>query len=109
MVIDFVGRSSQIEKLWEWFLDPVSRRWALSGDGGKGKSALAYQSATEVQREGPEPIQIIIWISAKRRRFEEGSVIAIDNPDFSNLDSALSRILSEYGWGEDAEAPMATK
>src|ERR1019366_9510158 len=54
IVVDFVGRQPEIERLWEWFRDPVSRRWALSGEGGKGKSALAFKFATEVKFAAPE-------------------------------------------------------
>jgi hypothetical protein len=48
VVSEFVGRQVELEELRKWFSDPTSRRWALSGEGGKGKSALAYRFATEV-------------------------------------------------------------
>jgi hypothetical protein len=77
IVVDFVGRQAEIDRLWEWFRDPISRRWALSGEGGKGKSALAFKFATEVKFAAPEPFQAVLWLSAKKRRFEEGRILEI--------------------------------
>ncbi len=109
IVVDFVGRQAEIERLWEWFRDPVSRRWALSGEGGKGKSALAFKFATEVKFAAPEPFQAVLWLSAKKRRFEEGRIVEIAQPDFGDLDSALSRLLIHYGWTEELERPTESK
>ncbi|HKQ87306.1 MAG TPA: hypothetical protein VJS43_11135, partial [Candidatus Acidoferrales bacterium] len=55
IVVDFVGRDHEKRRLWDWFRDPVSRRWALAGEGGKGKSAIAFSFATEVKFNAPEP------------------------------------------------------
>jgi len=109
IVVDFVGRQTEIDELWRWFSDPTSRRWALSGEGGKGKSALAYRFATDVKLRAPEPYQLILWISAKTRRFEEGATVPIAEPDFVDLDSALTRILLEYGWEEEAQSGLEKK
>src|SRR5262249_12720952 len=109
VVIEFVGRNAEIERLWEWFSNPASRRYALAGEGGKGKSALAYKFATEVQFKAPEPFQIVLWVSAKRKRFEEGTVVSIENPDFFNLETALNRILTEYGWVDELEQSIDRK
>jgi hypothetical protein len=109
IVIDFVGRTPELAALWEWFLDPVSRRWALAGEGGKGKTALAYKFALEVKFEAPAPFQVILWLSAKKRRFQEGSVVPVGQPDFSGFDDALSRILVHYGWFEEASYPTERK
>ncbi len=108
IVIDFIGRKKEKKDLWEWFKDPVSRRWALSGEGGKGKSALAYNFALEVKFEAPQPFQTVFWLTAKKVRFLEGSVIATE-PDFSDLDSVLSRILTFYGWVDEVAYPTESK
>ena len=52
VVVDFVGRKHELGHLREWLVDPHARRWLLTGDGGKGKSAIAYQLATEVAHRG---------------------------------------------------------
>lgn len=65
IVVDFVGRGTEIDRLWEWFSDPVSRRFALAGEGGKGKTACAYNFATQVQFKAPQPYQVVLWVRSK--------------------------------------------
>ena len=57
----------------------------------------------------PPPYQLVLWLSAKKRRFQEGKVDEINRPDFHNLDSALSQILVQYGWIDEAEFPVERK
>ncbi|NNB95033.1 hypothetical protein HI113_14125 [Corallococcus exiguus] len=109
IVVDFVGRTTELDALRTWFADPLSRRWVLVGDGGKGKSALAYAFAEEIKQRAPEPFQLVIWMSAKLKRFQEGHTQKIDEPDFSDLDSALSKMLVLYGWSEHINSPLETK
>jgi len=108
IVIGFVGRREEMNDLWKWFSDPVSRKWALAGEGGKGKSALAYNFALAVAMEAPQPFQTVFWLSAKRKRFLEGATIEAE-PDFNDLDSVLSRILGYYGWTDEVEYPTESK
>lgn len=109
IVVQFVGREKELTQLREWFSDPVSRRWALAGEGGKGKSALAFNFAFEVKLTAPPPFQTVVWLSAKRRQFIEGQIVSIAKPDFYDLNSALACILSHYGWVEDLETPTETR
>jgi hypothetical protein len=55
IVVDFVGRESELQRLWERFEDPITRRWLLAGEGGKGKSALAFEFGKQVKMNGPAP------------------------------------------------------
>lgn len=109
IVVKFSGREKEMQELWEWFNDPVSRRWALAGEGGKGKTALAYNFAFEVKMKAPPPYQVILWLSAKKRRFLEGRVVHIQEPDFFDLDSALRSLLTQYGWLDEIGLPVETK
>ncbi len=43
MYDQFVGRTAELERLWEWLVDQSAGRWVLVGEGGKGKSTVAYQ------------------------------------------------------------------
>jgi hypothetical protein len=101
IVVDFVGREAELKTVRDWFDDPLSRRWALAGEGGKGKSAVAYHFAMEVKLRAPEPFRIVMWLSAKKRRFEEGTVTIITNPDFEDLEGALDGLLRQFGWIEE--------
>jgi tetratricopeptide (TPR) repeat protein len=94
--LDFVGRSEVLQSLGQWFANPSNKRCLLAGDGGKGKSAVAYRFAQRLSG-ATDDYRLIAWLSAKRRRFEEGKVVAINEPDFSDLDSAVDRMLLHYG------------
>lgn len=109
IVCDFVGRERELRTLWEWVANPTSRRWALSGAGGKGKTAIAYKFALEVRDGAPDPLQAVLWLSAKKRRFAEGKIVSVPTPDFSNLDAALNQILFQYGWIEEIGKSIEAK
>ena len=101
IVAEFVGRERELTLLWDWLRNPTTRRWALAGAGGKGKTAIAYKFALEVRDRAPEPLQAVIWLSAKKRRFSEGQTVPVPTPDFEDLDTALSQVLFQYGWIEE--------
>lgn len=105
----FIGRDKELDELRNWFYDPATRRWALAGEGGKGKSALAYQFALEIKQAAPKPYQAVFWLSAKKRKFLEGVTKPVEAPDFSDLDSAFACLLSHYGWIEETAEPTETK
>ena len=93
----FVGRRHELEQLNSWLTDQDGRLWLLAGDGGKGKTAIAYQFATEVRNDPPDQLDILIWLSAKKRQFVSGRTVNIESPDFFDLSSALDWILAAYG------------
>ena len=93
----FVGRQEDLRLLDQWLGDQRSRIKMLVGDGGKGKTAIAYEFAVATLNEPPTDLEIIIWLSAKARRFVEGSAVDVESPDFWNLDSALDWVLRAYG------------
>jgi tetratricopeptide (TPR) repeat protein len=109
VVVDFVGRRTELGRLWEWIVDSQSRRWLLTGDGGKGKSAIAYQFASEIISQPELEFAAVHWLSAKRRRFSEGHVLEIATPDFWDLESAVNRLLIEFGWSEHITKTLDTK
>ena len=94
----FIGREDELAMLNDWLQDSSSRVWLLAGDGGKGKTAIAYQFATLTQQQSPEPFEFILWLSAKRRQFVERQIADVTDPDFSDLESALNYMLTEYGF-----------
>jgi tetratricopeptide (TPR) repeat protein len=101
VVHDFIGRHVELTALNRWFENPRAKRWALSGDGGKGKSAIAYSFARSLSARVDTGIDAVLWISGKRRRFVEGQTIVVDRPDFHDLDTAIRGIIEAYG--EDAD------
>ena len=98
IVSSFVGRQAELARLHQWLTHPDLEDqflWLLAGDGGKGKTAIAYQFATQVREAPPAHLNLdaVIWASAKARRFQSGRQVRIDDPEFSDLDSVLDRIL----------------
>jgi tetratricopeptide (TPR) repeat protein len=78
------------------FEQRFAKRCLLAGDGGKGKSAVAYRFAQTAAAETAY-FKMVVWISAKKRRFEAGRAVDIQNPDFTDLASAINSLLVQYG------------
>jgi tetratricopeptide (TPR) repeat protein len=94
--LEFVGRGSLLRDLTECFANPLNKRCLLAGDGGKGKSAAAFRFVQNLPPSiGQYPL--ILWLSAKKKRFSEGVTTKIETPDFGTVDEAVDRILNEYG------------
>jgi len=93
---DFIGREQELAVLMKWVQDPERRLWLLAGDGGKGKTAIAYELASRLSSDAPNNLEAVIWLSAKRRKFSSGHVVEAE-ADFSDLESALDAVLSVYG------------
>ncbi len=94
--LEFVGRGDLLKDLADWFVDPNNKRCLLAGDGGKGKSAVAYRYAQRLSANRGS-FDLVLWLSAKRRRFQEGTSVAVVTPDFTDVQSAVDRLLSQYG------------
>lgn len=68
----FVGRAAVLERLWFWFADQFSYVKVLAGEGGLGKTSIAYEFAQQVCEEAPIGIQRVLWLTAKTRQFAAG-------------------------------------
>lgn len=107
---DFVGREDHLTDLWRWLGEDTRHIWALIGDGGKGKTTIAYEFASQARGILHQfDLQGVLWLSAKKRRFVEGESVPTSSADFSDLDTALDWILLELGWSEDASQPTDRK
>ena len=93
---NFIGRDQEIAVLMEWVQDPERRLRLLAGDGGKGKTAIAYEFASRLSSSAPNNLEAAIWLSAKRQKFSSGHVVEAE-ADFNDLESALDAVLSVYG------------
>ena len=103
---EFVGREPHLEQLFRWLSDPDRGIWVLAGDGGKGKTTVAYEFATQARSEiGDLGFHGILWMSAKKRKFVEGALVPTASADFVDLDSAIGHILDCIGVGSDSTLP----
>jgi tetratricopeptide (TPR) repeat protein len=105
---NFIGREAEIGLLMEWVQDPERRLWLLAGGGGKGKTAIAYEFASRVCANAPENLEMVIWLSAKKRKFFSGQAIEA-KADFNDLASALDVVLSAYGEPTKQTSPEEKK
>src|SRR5437763_4041619 len=98
---DFIGRTNELADLWRWLGDDARKVWALVGDGGKGKTTIAYEFATQVRQSLAEySLQGVLWLTAKQRRYIDGEIVSTHSADFFDLESALDWVLTALGWGE---------
>ena len=105
VTVEFIGRLDELEELRKWFKDPNSKTWMLTGDGGKGKTAIAYEFATELKGGAPKNFEYILWLSAKSRRFQNGSIQNID-PNFWDYPSLINAIVRGYGFDDEDYAKL---
>jgi len=105
----FIGRHEELAQLESWFNNPQTKRWVLAGEGGAGKTAIAFQFAVKIKYLAPKPYQSVLWLSAKKRRFVSGQILPIGSPDFSNLDTAVNRLLVDLGWIEAVNQGLEEK
>jgi len=95
--LNFVGRDVLLNDLKSCFSNPDNKRALLAGDGGKGKSAAAYRFVQNLSSSTEKRFQVITWLSAKRKKFREGTSTTIESPDFTTFEEALNRLLDEFG------------
>lgn len=105
----FVGRGDELMQLRAWLRHPHRNRWMLVGDGGKGKTAIAYEFAREVIEAAPLGLCAAFWLSAKRRKYEIGQIVDISIPDFTDLSDCLNRILLDYGHHDAVDLPLDSR
>lgn len=85
IVKNFVGREAKIDELYGW-LESNDNAHAIRGDGGVGKSSLAFHFAKTILHTGISGIEFVLWLSAKTREFIEGEEVDRE-PDFWDFES----------------------
>ncbi|GJL38714.1 ATP-binding protein [Enterobacter hormaechei] len=88
---DFFGRMETLSLLWEWLSDPFDYTKILAGDGGKGKTSIAYRFCQEFLESPPYGFERILWLSAKEKQFSgfETKFFGLRPVDFHNFISFL--------------------
>lgn len=95
----FVGRHEDLSVLWAWLSDDFSRVRLIAGEGGLGKTSLAYRFAEDVASRKIKPFEQIIWITAKKRQFIPAEDTYRENAwtDFHDADSLFCAIAAAHG------------
>jgi hypothetical protein len=95
----FVGRVEIIQKLWAWLSDEFQYAKVLAGEGGKGKTSIAYEFCQLIASTGAPLFSQIIWLTAKARQFKAGIDDFIGTPEthYSDLETLLISICQRTG------------
>ena len=111
----FVGRISVLTELFQWLSQTYEPRKYLWGTGGSGKTTIAYEFARLIKQFGKslkledrEAPDLIVYLSAKNRELNPitSSIDEIENPDFSDEETLLRKIIDISGGELDtAEIP----
>ena len=96
----FVGRKGEIDQLWAWFSDDFSHVRVLAGEGGLGKTSIAYRFAEEICAEVDSGLERVLWLTAKRHQFSGLSNNAIDVPEthYETYSGLLNTLCGEFGF-----------
>lgn len=89
-----MGRKDALEHLWRWLPDDLSHVKVLAGEGGIGKSSVAYEFADQVSLMSRQVFQQVVWLSAKQRQFRPltNSYDEMAETHFGTYDELLDRI-----------------
>lgn len=89
-----MGRKEALEHLWRWLPDDLSHVKLLAGEGGIGKSSVAYEFADQVSLLSKQVFQQVVWLSAKQRQFRPltNTYTEIVETHFGSYDELLDRI-----------------
>lgn len=89
---NFVGRKEVLSKLWAWLSEDFEYIKILSGDGGKGKTSIAYKFCQEFIQLSPIKYERVVWVSAKEKQFSgmANRYYDIQESDFEDLQSFLT-------------------
>ncbi len=79
---DFIGREDTLSSLWKWLSDDFEYTKILCGDGGKGKTSIAYEFSTRFVSAAPSGYERVVWLSVKEKQFS-----GVDN-DFYDLNDS---------------------
>jgi hypothetical protein len=92
---DFIGREKILSGLWEWLSDDLEYTKILSGDGGKGKTSIAYQFCRSFIQSPPVKYERVVWISAKEKQFSgmNNEYFDLQESDFNCSESFLNLLV----------------
>ncbi|WP_139826343.1 MULTISPECIES: RNA-binding domain-containing protein [Derxia] len=101
---NFIGRADPLNQLWNWLGDDLSSIKLLTGEGGLGKSSLAYEFAVQTSKLIKSPFEQIVWLTAKQRQFDgsKDSYTDLANADFASYRELLESI------AENLPEPLTT-
>lgn len=107
----FVGRKDDIGELWAWLDDDFSRVRLIAGEGGLGKTSLAYRFSEEVSVRRTKPFIKVVWLTAKKKQFiaANDEFREATHVDFEDATSLFKAIGVALGCKDEDFAALDTK
>lgn len=107
----FVGRQDLLSKLWEWLSDDLEYTKILSGDGGKGKTSIAYEFCRSFIQSPPSGFERVVWFSAKEKQFSGfyNNFFELQESDFNSSHSFLSLLAENCALDSDEYKDVSSK
>ena len=101
----FIGREEVISELWTWLADDFEYIKVLAGEGGRGKTSIAYEFAGQVVRNSTGEFEMLLWLTAKESQFEasQNTYVKLPEVHFHSTETLLKRLIEELGAEEDVE------
>nr|WP_288358801.1 RNA-binding domain-containing protein [uncultured Pseudomonas sp.] len=95
----FIGRGHDLGDLWKWLADDFSRVRLIAGEGGLGKTSIAYRFAEEIATRKIPGFNKVLWLSAKEKQFipSEDNYRNISRVDYQDANSLYEAVI--YGLG----------
>lgn len=90
----FIGRDGIVNALWRWLGDDLSHAKVLAGEGGLGKSSIAYEFAERVSETPGVPFEQVVWLTAKEKQFKafEDQYFKVPERHYTTYDELLLAI-----------------
>lgn len=90
----FVGRETCLNVLWRWLGDDLSHVKMLAGEGGLGKTSIAYELANRVSQISNTPFEQVVWLTAKSRQFvgQQDDFVSVET-HYSSYEELIKAIL----------------
>lgn len=107
----FVGREESIGSFWRWLSDEFSFSRLIAGEGGLGKTSIAYEFAEQVCRTRPPGIGRVLWLTAKDKQFRaiDDRYHDLSEPSFSTYEDLLTVLCLEFGYVSEETAGRSEK
>jgi len=95
----FIGRQDVLRKLFSWLSDDFSCVRVLAGEGGLGKTSIAFEFAYDVAREHLGNAEAVLWFTAKKFQFRalENQYEQMSITSFSNSSELFREMAEELG------------
>lgn len=105
----FIGRQDTLSALWQWLGDDFSCVRVLAGEGGLGKTSIAYEFAQDICKTKPCDFVQVVWLTAKKEQFRamDNGFEAMPVTHYDSAPALFRQILIQLGMFEIEAAEVS--